>query len=48
MMETSAAWYKQNAVHWTSERQALEDDLKRVFEIHQELNEEADFPYAVE
>lgn len=48
MMATSAAWYKENAVRWNGERQVLEEDLKHIFEIYQQFNEGADFPYAVQ
>ena len=48
MLETSATWFNRNAVTWNSDQQGMEEDLKTLFEIHQALNEGAQFPYHVE
>ena len=48
MLETSATWFNRNAVTWNSDQQGMEEDLKMLFEIHQALNEGAQFPYYVE
>lgn len=48
MLETSAAWFNQNAVTWDKEQEGMMDDIRQVFEIHQALNEGAQFPYYVE
>ena len=48
MLETSVVWFNQNAVTWDKEQQGMKEDLKKVFEIHQTINEGADFPYYVE
>ena len=48
MLETSVAWFDQNAVIWDVEEENMIEDLKKVYEIHQALNEGAQFPYYVE
>ena len=48
MLETSAAWFKKRAVTWDARQEAMQEDLKRLLEIHQDLNEDARFPYHVE
>lgn len=48
MLATSVAWFDQNAVIWDNEEQGMIEDLQKVFEIHQALNEGAQFPYYVE
>ena len=48
MLETSAAWFDQNAVIWDKEELGMIEDIRQVFEIHQALNNGAQFPYHVE
>jgi hypothetical protein len=48
MLETSATWFNQSAVTWDSDQQGMNEDLQTLFEIHQALNEGAQFPYHVE
>jgi hypothetical protein len=48
MLETSAAWFSQNVVTWDQAQAGMMDDIKQLFEIHQGLNEGAQFPYHVE
>jgi cell wall assembly regulator SMI1 len=48
MLETSVVWFNQNAVTWDNEQQGMTDNLQKMFEIHQELNAGAHFPYHVE
>jgi len=44
MLETSAAYLERGAVVWDG---GMVEDIRRVFEIHQELNPGAQFPYFV-
>ena len=48
MLETSVAWFSQNAVTWDKDEEGMMDDIRQVFEIHQALNEGTQFPYHVE
>ncbi len=48
MLETSAVWFGQPAVTWDNEQQGMEEDSRKVFEIHQMLNEGTQFSYHIE
>jgi len=48
MLETSAAYFEQNAVTWDKENEGMAEEIRQIFEIHQILNEGAQFPYHVE
>ena len=48
MVETSVAWFSQNAITWDKDEEGMIDDIRQVFEIHQALNEGSQFPYYVE
>ena len=48
MIETSATLFSQGAVFWDSQSFGFGDDIKKVFSIHQVLNDGTQFPYHVE
>ena len=46
MLETSAAYLERGAVVWDETEGGMVEDIRQVFEIHQELNPGTLFPYA--
>ena len=48
MLQTAAELFAQKAVIWDVDNEGMSEDMKAVYEIHQRLNEGAQFPYYVD